>query len=333
MKLLIVISAIVNYKSALGQDLGEGPRSLQRKLQERSPVIVPSIFQPNHTSLSPGSLKYAENLYGKVGSSEPHRPLIFVNSTQPLWMCTASKTGCTAWGAFILYVNMNISVLHSPPLIYTRKRTPGEFIFNSYNPFLAAEFKTRDRVWIVRNPYVRLISSYLDWQGRNKAKNSSVVSFEVFVSMYENEGNGALKDWVYLPSHVHPVSDVCRVVPTLGPDVFLRIEQMDLWYDTFMNHYGLGLFEARHQAEHGSEFYRPNLSSETSVAAKLAQALGSAAWSGKATRTGHEHHSSDQLTMHYTPALARKVFDLQRRDFEEFGYPAWDGDPASFAFV
>lgn len=158
------------------------------------------------------------------------------------------------------------------------------------------------------------------------------MSFDAFARMYEMEHKGAFRGWTYLPSHVHPVSDVCRM-KMFKPDAVLRIEQMDLWYDTFMHHYGLDLFEERHQAEYGSSFYMPSLSSTTPLAAKLAQTLGVAAWSGEATRTGHEHHSSDRLFVHYTPALARKVFDLQRRDFEAFGYPAWDGNPAHFAYI
>jgi len=232
----------------------------------------------------------------------------------------------------LLYVNQNISLLHTPAAIYTRKPVGEEFIFNSYNPLLAAELKNRDRVWIVRNPFVRFLSSYLDWQARNSARNSSAVTFDRFVSMYETEQRGSFRGWVYIPSHVHPVSDVCRI-DVFGPDVFLRIEQMDLWYDTFMNHYGLDLFEARHQAEHGSGFYRPALSSTTPLAAKLAQALGSAPWSGEATPTGHERNSAAKLFSFYTPPLAKRVFDLQRRDFESFGYPAWDGNPATFAFI
>ena len=257
----------------------------------------------------------------------------------PNLRCLAPKTGCTAWQSFLLYVNLNISVLHDPTRVHN---TTDVLQLHSYNPLLAAELKARDRVWIVRNPFVRFLSSYLDWQSRNRARNSSQsrnhrarnssrVTFEEFVSMYERERKGGFSGWVYLRSHVHPVSDVCRW-DVLGPDIFLRIEQMDLWYDTFMNHYGLDRFEARHQAEHGSRFYTPSLSSTTPLVAKLAQALGSASWSGQATRTGHERNSADKLFIYYTPALARRVFELQRRDFETFSYPAWDGNPASFAY-
>jgi hypothetical protein len=320
MQLLTLMTiAFVDKRFALGQDFGEGLHGLQRRLQARYPLIVPDAFQFNHTTLSQDSLKLAATLYGKAGGLEPHRPLIFVNSTRPLWMCLAPKTGCTAWQSFVLYVNLNISVLHQLE----------EFQFNSYNPLLAAELKARDSVWIVRNPYVRFLSSYLDWQARNSKRNATAVSFDAFFNMYKAQ---QFKGWIYLPSHVKPVSDVCRL-GVFKPDVFLRIEQMDLWYDTFMNHYGLDLFEARHQAEHGSLFYKPSLSSTASVAAHLAKTLGSATWSGEATRTGHERHSSNSLFVYYTSALARNVFDLQRRDFESFGYPAWDGNPASFTYI
>lgn len=323
----------VGMANVQAEELSFGERSLRRKLRERSRLIVPDTFQPTHTLLTPNGLEHASSLYGHRVGDEPHRPLFFVNSTQPLWMCLAPKTGCTAWAVFVLYVNRNISLLHNPALIYSSAEAIAEVeFFSSYNPLLAAELKTQDRVWIVRNPYVRFLSSYLDWQSRNSERNSSMVTFEAFVSMYTAEHMGGFEGWTYLPSHVRPVSDVCRSA-VLGPDVFLRIEQMDLWYDTFMNHYGLDLFEMRHQTEHSSRFYTPNLSSTTTIAAELAKALGQTPWSGRATRTGHERHSSDKLFKYYTPALARKVYDLQRRDFEMFSYPAWDGNPASFAYI
>ena len=68
----------------------------------------------------------------------------------------------------MFYVNLNISLLDNPELQYSRRSDDSEFMFDSYNPRLAAELKVRDRVRIVRNLYVRFISSYLDWQFRNK---------------------------------------------------------------------------------------------------------------------------------------------------------------------
>ena len=228
---------LVGMANVQAEELSLGERSLRRKLLERSPLIVPDTFQPTHTLLTPNGLKYASSLYGHKFGEEPHRPLIFVNSTQPLWMCLAPKTGCTAWTAFVLYVNQNISLLRNPGLIYSSAEAIAEGGFfssyTSYNPLLAAELKTRDRVWIVRNPYVRFLSSYLDWQARNSAINSSMVTFEAFVSMHTAAHTGSFQGWTYLPSHVRPVSDICRS-HVFGPDVFLRIEQMDLWYDTFM---------------------------------------------------------------------------------------------------
>ena len=110
--------------------------------------------------------------------------------------------------------------------------------------------------------------------------------------------------------------------------------QMDLWYDTVMHHYGLDRFQARLWAEHGFDFYVPGVSKSTGLADKLAAVLGEGSWSGTATSTGgrendaHERDSAGKIAQYYTPAIARKVFELQRSDFEAFGYPVWDGNDA-----
>ena len=148
--------------------------------------------------------------------------------------------------------------------------------------------------------------------------------------MYEAGNFGR---YAYLPSHVHPVADVCAY-PKTAFNSFLRIEQMDLWFDTFMRHYGLGRFSEM-LGEDGFAFYKPLLNSTTKLSEKLGKALGQKSWTGEANDTGRKHigNSASRLAEHYTPVLARKVFDLQRVDFETFGYPAWDGDPTHFNFV
>ena len=92
-------------------------------------------------------------------------------------------------------------------------------------------------------------------------------------------------------------------------------------------------FEARLKIEHGRQFYLPAVNSATLLGDKLKEVLGQAPWAGTALPTGHESSSATRLSEHYTPAIARKVFQLQRVDFESFGYPAWDGHPARFSFV
>lgn len=270
-------------------------------------------------------------------------------------------------------MNENISLfdrIHADPgLIHNMYGLMLHARWSSYSASLFDDVSRWDRVWIARNPYVRFLSSYLDWDSRNaallKARNTSV-GFERFTSMYERsltEGGVPFSGWVYLPSHVRPVTQVCKA-DQFGVDVVLRLEQvrarplststrplhpthslsllnayrpvmqMDLWYDTVMHHYGLDRFQARLWAEHGFDFYVPGVSKSTGLADKLAAVLGEDSWSGTATSTGgrendaHERDSAGKIAQYYTPAIARKVFELQRSDFEAFGYPVWDGNDA-----
>ena len=75
------------------------------------------------------------------------------------------------------------------------------------------------------------------------------------------------------------------------------------------------------------------MSNATLLADRLEEALGLAPWAGTALPTGHTHSSANRIAEFYTPTIARRVFQLQRIDFEKFGYPAWDGNPGRFSFV
>ena len=73
----------------------------------------------------------------------------------------------------------------------------------------------------------------------------------------------------------------------------------------------------------------PGVCKSTGLADKLAAALGEDSWSGTRTSNdAHEQDSAGKIAQYYTPAIARKVFELQRSDFEAFGYPVWDGNDA-----
>ena len=56
-------------------------------------------------------------------------------------------------------------------------------------------------------------------------------------------------------------------------------------------------------------------------------------WGGKAWNSSHHRGSADKVAEYYTPELAGLVFDIQREDFVNFGYPAWNGDKHTFRYV
>ena len=292
----------------------------------RLPIIVED-FNPKHTELTPNALKQIKMLFDKSSGMEPNRPFRYFNSTTPFFVCTAPKTGCTTWGVLQHYVNSGVSVFDNPTKIYTRPFASKSDKWNSYNRDLFDELKKRDRIWIARNPFVRFVSSYLDWLHRNSIATSDV-NFESFVSLVEAYVRGnykVFKGRKFLPSHVLTITSVCKS-QVFGTDVVLRLEEMELWYDPFMHHYGLDVFEAKLQAEHGQIFYKPNVDNTTLLSSRLKEAIGLKAWRGSPLKTGHIRNSIDMLGEHYTPDLARRVFNLQRRDFEAFGYPAWGGE-------
>jgi len=309
--LSFVVFLVTNARLILPSEISDTVDSV------RMPLIDEQSYRPIRHRLSPNTI-----------GGDQKSPIAYVNATQPLFMCLAPKTGCTAWWAFVFYVNDHRNLFgklaRNPGAVHKVNKAP----WLMYNHRWRDELMVRDRVAIVRNPYVRFLSSYLDWKSRNRQGN---VSFEEFAHMYKQHRagkHGVFEGWIFLANHVEPVAEVCQV-SKLRIGTFLRIEQMDLWYDTFMHHYGLDRFEARLRAD-GHEFYRPFLNSTTMLSEKLREAIGMTPWAGNARHTAHVRNSAAHLAEYYTPAMARFVFDLQRFDFEAFGYPAWDGDPNSF---
>merc|ERR1712136_64367 len=199
------------------------------------------------------------------------------------------------------------------------------FAKNMTEPSLFNEFVHRERLVIVRNPYTRFLSSFLDWMFRNHQPN---VSFEEFVMRYEHND---MKGYVYLPSHVRPAAQVCQI-HLYAMTGFLRVEQMDLWFNAFIKRFGLDRFVDALSAK-DKLFYKAKLTNGTRVADAMLEVFGKIPWRGTSAKTGHVRDAGAHLTEYYTPQLAQKVFDLQRDDFEHFGYPAWDGDPSTFRFV
>ena len=110
----------------------------------------------------------------------------------------------------------------------------------------------------------------------------------------------------------------------------LRIEEMDLWFDTVLRRYDLDRFVRNLEP---GQFYAPTLDNTTTVLDRAREVLRLQGWIGEVQRTAHARDSADKRFDYYTPALAKRVCRLQARDFTNFGYPCWDGIKDTFRIL
>jgi len=195
----------------------------------------------------------------------------------------------------------------------------------STNKSLIALFGKYDRVTMTRNPYVRFVSSWKDWQHRNKSKH---VSFESFSRLYSKGELGYNPS----PGHIDPVSKYCNFAGLKGYTHILRLEQQALWFDWFIEHYGLTKSLREYHAS-GNVLFTPRVGASSRLANLILYIVGRARWPSSLWNSSHHRDSAALAPTLYTPEIARTVTKLFKNDFEHFGYPLWDGNPATFRYV
>jgi hypothetical protein len=259
-----------------------------------------------------------------------------MESGRPFFLCAAPKTGCTSWANFGAY-------LHTGKVIDKEllERRPG--LVHSID--LLKDLRTRladpksrpvqmfdkhERVLIARNPYIRFVSSYLDWLFRHRLSPKDV-SMKRFFVMYKARN---LTEAGYLKtaySHIDPISLACNM-QNVGYTFILRVEQQNLWFEWMLQRYGMAK-ELKKWMLSGNVLYNPGTNGSSKVADHLGAVLGHRAWPSEKHHDSHNRNSEGRLMEFYTPELARGVFLLFEADFVYLGYPAWDGTPSRFRLV
>ena len=253
--------------------------------------------------------------------------LFAFNTSSRFLMCMAPKTGCTGFLEVATLVNLNISMgdaRKNPGIIHTKYIA--DLRVYSWDGQQSSPFSSYPRVIVARNPYIRFISSYLDWQHRfDGERNVSFRQFTHFVQRRDFQGYQVLWD------HIWPVSRECGTT-RLGYDFVLRLEEMNLWYSAFLLHFDLRYFVDALSAD-GFNLFELTMNDDALLRDYSAQVTGLSPWGGKAWNSSHHRGSADKVAEYYTPELAGLVFDIQREDFVNFGYPAWNGDKHTFRYV
>lgn len=267
-----------------------------------------------------------------VGNNTVTVCLMPKNGSSRLKLFLAVATGFSIqafeeWKASSL--NVYDAILQHP----SQTRTPDEIQRQAMDPAVP-------RVVVVRNPYVRLLSGYLDKYLTGHVRFDFTprkdLDFPEFVRrMHERwlrSGTVGTRNIHFLPQ-----SEQCLLRAGYRYDRVLKLEQMACWLRDFAR-----MFGAEHVAASGWEeksfhnsggracfFAPPNVSCADYWGGGAKVVCGCDTAAHRAKDTEHVTNSAALLERYYTPAAALQASEVFGSDLELLQYPAWDGSPGS----
>lgn len=204
---------------------------------------------------------------------------------------------------------------------------------------------------LVRNPYLRLLSAYLDkYADYGKTRRSAFLgeaadTFPEFVDlMYRHWSNNStygkrLGSRNFVLPHFTPITDHCGIRDGFRFDHHFKVEQMPCWLLPFLKAVGgdmAALAATGWEAADGGKlignatcFYSPpGVACEEFYAGGAHPRECSCSLRSLTETPGgstHAHGSAALLHTHYTPRAAVQVGNMFRADLVYFDYPSWDG--------
>ena len=266
-----------------------------------------------------------------------HNNIFWLKSPIPYLMCSAPKKGTTSWNNYFLFVNEGISLTKIQQKfsgnVYTLygRNLSASFLanVNTTNEKISGLLRKMDRIIIARNPYTRFISSYLDWLGRVN-KTQAEVPFPEFVEKYQARNFSVFRG--YPMNHIDPVSNWCQF-SQVGYMV-LKVEEQALWFNELLRRYKMEtIMEDYIKKGNGIIVYKSLLNSQSYLRDFVASVIGNEAYPSELYKSTHRQNSSSYIQKFYTPEIADIVTSLFMKDFVNFQYPLWDGQPETFRHV
>jgi hypothetical protein len=270
-------------------------------------------------------------------------------------ICVNAKGGSSRWKMLLHKAMGDKSFLHHSPHMLTMKwLSPAQMSLGALQAPETLSFI------LVRNPYVRALSGYLDKihmdplpSVNNKLYGKKLgprhyqltdqrfrSSFGQYVHFINGTGRDLLKD-----VHFKPISEQCF---SMRNDVVLRVEEIHEWYPELIRFLGIEEHARKGWAEEsewnlGSQadrecFYpRPDGDCDHwSVGVGTPDGLHSmkeVEGSTGGAKTMHATNAAGKLAEHYTPALAATVTKIYARDLRTYHYPHWNGVLEDFKVV
>eukprot|EP00977_Amphora_coffeiformis_P017803 scaffold5935_cov237-Amphora_coffeaeformis.AAC.4 len=281
-----VKEAVMNMQgSDVQQERSTGGYALSRPppypLQE-APAFVRDANRSDLSAMAQ-HVFFAKDQYNRYKSmqelKEARSPQNTVHVNNTLWMCLTPKTGCTGWLFFVLYHNDGIlitreSALSRPGQIHNLKyRGPMTIYYMKHDEQeKMRRFSEYPHFLIARNPYVRFISSWGHWKGEDPGHRANVTAEEFLDTIV------IPKKWVRM-DHVMPISHNCAFHNPLNYTV-LRVEEEALWFDAFIEKYGLADKVKEYTDGGGPRLFESSIHDQSNFTQYIASMTGNDMWPG-----------------------------------------------------
>ena len=293
-------------------------------------------------------------------------PFLFVNqlTRQKVIVCLNAKVGSTHW----MYAMLSASQPNAAKYTTLRALPYGAPVGNQTLLSQALADPSVPRFIMVRNPYSRLLSAYMNkvangglktfsMQSRkfyqkvtaqlskqnataydtrakllNQSRMSPVDTFAVFVSALTSLSVGETK----LDHHFEPLSGQCG--PRGSFDYVLRVEELLGWYRPFVHALGLeGIVahgwnstqQARTLGFKQDCFHTPPGGSCTTLHEEPTDDGAASKPSALKGKVAWRYSEERMLGQFFTPGLAALVTEWAAADLAAFGYPSWSPDTSS----
>jgi hypothetical protein len=208
------------------------------------------------------------------------------------------------------------------------------------------------RFLIIRNPYIRFLSAYMDKIERVKDAHFAPPgykigeSFEKFVvKSIQYQNRFSHKRWEDFNDHFTLMSNLCGINASMTYDYYLPLEQMDYWYEPFIR--ALGIEEYTKVGWNITTRYfqgDQNSSCFYHTKGKTCEEMFTTVNESSISLLKHHHNNSTEVmkrhTKHVTnsasqlskffsnPDLLKALTNWMMPDLKQFHYPIWDGNDA-----
>jgi len=246
---------------------------------------------------------------GDSGNAQRHLPFHHNSSSGVTSvLCLIEKAGSTAWEALLAH-DHELPPVHSSLAGSVAAARP---------PVLT----------IVRNPYARFLSAYLDKAAPHKRGitfNGTFAEFAVHLASCKPQPGEWTGSCPSRDVHFAPQLSLCHLSAGFRYDLVLRIEEMPIWYEAVIDLMGLRV--AAQSYGKGKDptacfFHPPNVSCDEIFRTGEPRSYSSASFSHA---DSHATYASEKMLDEYTPLAARAATTLYRADVLQFGYRLWDG--------
>ena len=330
-------------------------------------ILHPALHPWHHERgalLAPHQTRMIVEAMAKQTTLRDGVPFFYNGHRGAALVCLSEKTGSTAWKLLFLKALAGTGRLEEPFLL---TQSPHKVKVRVMTPSLPRAEQERliadpgvPRIMLVRDPYARLLSGYLDkastarrWQesrlplpcrpngGRCYSPGEPFSAFVDAATQAER-----------INAHFELLSKHCLIPDGLTYDYYLKVEEIDFWYPPL-----IAALELHALAAHGwkrptkfwpgaSECFYASKASDCAGMSSAVEAAGSATTMTRVvtpappnnqstatgqkrattqTSSGRNQHADSKLGQYFTSLESEKVTAWAARDLVLFGYERWSG--------